>query len=305
MRLEPEAFMIRRGDLVKLAAAAIAVVAVSATVGASLAAFRSITQNAGSSLATDTLVAPTGLSAAGNPTVNLSWTATTSGWASGYRVYRGTAAGGPYTQVAQVTGVATTSYSDSPGAGNFYYVVRAYYGTTTWVSPASNEVLRRDSTFVFKSSTGLTGTNCFTAQKKRDMEAAYAPAGPEETHRRSGGTGTVSFCSIEFPGGQTLAAGTTTVRAHFNNTANATCTITARLYRNGTTSLGSANIVIPAASAKALRTWSFATVSTSLAAGDRLGLLLTWGNTASCNSANLYWNASTSASQVTVPAISG
>jgi hypothetical protein len=297
--------MIRRGDLVKLAAAAIAAVAVSATVGGSLAAFRSITQNAGSSLATDTLAAPTGLSAAGNPTVNLSWTATTSAWASGYRIYRATAAGGPYTQVAQVTGVATTSYSDSPGAGDFYYVARAYYGTTTWVSPASNEVLRRDSTFVFKSSTGLTGTNCVNAQKKRDMEAAYAPAGPEESHRRNGGTGTVSFCSIAFPGGQTVAAGTTTVRAYFNNTAAQTCTITARLYRNGVTSLGTANTVIPAASAKTLRTWSFATVSTSLAAGDRLNLLLTWGNTASCNSTNLFWNASASASNVTVPTISG
>jgi hypothetical protein len=145
--------------VLRLAALTVAVLAVSATVGASLAAFRSITQNAGSSLQTDTLAAPTNLTASGSPTVNLSWTATTSAWATGYRIYRGTSAGGPYSQIAQVTGVGTTSYSDSPGGGSFYYVVRAYYGTTTWVSPETNEVNVRISTYATTvlATTGLIG----------------------------------------------------------------------------------------------------------------------------------------------------
>lgn len=297
--------MSRRSRLLKAAVIPLAVAAVAAGVGGTLAAFTSVSENTGNDFSIDALAAPTDLAAVNGPTVTLSWTATTSTWASGYRVYRGSTQGGPYSEIAEVVGQLTTVYVDTPPAGTSYYVVRAYYAGTTWVSPASNEVVRRDSTFVFSSSTGFTGTNCANAQKKRDMQTAYSPAGPEESHRRSGGSGTVSFCSDAYPGGQTLAAGTTTVNAYFNNTALSSCTITARLYRNGTTQLGSASTSIPGGSAKSLRSWSFATVTTALAAGDRLGLHLTWGNTTSCNSTNLYWNASASASGVTVPAISG
>jgi predicted ribosomally synthesized peptide with SipW-like signal peptide len=297
--------MSRRSRLLMPAVVLLAVAAAAAGVGGTLAAFTSVAENTGNEFTIDALAAPTGLTAVNGPTVSLSWAATTSTWASGYRVYRGSTQGGPYSQIAEVVGQSTTTYVDTPPAGTSYYVVGAYYAGTTWISPTSNEVVRRDSVFVFSSSTGFTGTNCANAQKKRDMQTAYSPAGPEESHRRSGGTGTVSFCSDAFPGGQTLAAGTTTVSAYFNNTAASACTITARLYRNGTTQLGSGSTSIPALSAKTLRSWSFATATTALAAGDRLGLHLTWANTTSCNSTNLYWNAAASASQVTVPTISG
>ena len=61
------------------------------------------------SFATATLQAPTGLSGAGGctallaPKVTLNWTATSSTFADGYDVYRGTANGGPYSNIAHVT----------------------------------------------------------------------------------------------------------------------------------------------------------------------------------------------------------
>ena len=58
--------------------------------------------------------------------VDLTWTASTSTGVTGYRVYRSTTAGGPYTEVttAPVTG---TSFTDQivQGGLTYYYVVRA------------------------------------------------------------------------------------------------------------------------------------------------------------------------------------
>ena len=91
------------------------------------------------SLGTASLAAPTSLTVSG--TVTLTWTATTSAYATGTRVYRSTTSGGPYTQIAQIVGLATTTYNDAPGAGTFFYVVAAYYnaGGANWTSPNSNE----------------------------------------------------------------------------------------------------------------------------------------------------------------------
>lgn len=84
-------------------------------------------------LSTGVLTPPLALTAnpgtcsfAGDKTV-LSWTASTSSWASGYEIARSTVSGGPYTVIATVTGVATTTYTDSPPAFSttYYYAVRA------------------------------------------------------------------------------------------------------------------------------------------------------------------------------------
>lgn len=93
-----------------------------------------------STFSTETLDPPTGVSAAAALLlrVNLSWTATVDVRATGYQVYRGTASGGPYTQVATVTSRATTTYQDNvPLPGQYYYVLKTYFGS--WTSVNSNQ----------------------------------------------------------------------------------------------------------------------------------------------------------------------
>lgn len=89
---------------------------------------------------TETLDPPTDLTATATLEliVTLTWTATVDSRATGYQVLRGTADGGPYTQIATVTPRTTTSYDDLPLVpGTYYYVLRTYYGP--WTSVDSNQ----------------------------------------------------------------------------------------------------------------------------------------------------------------------
>ncbi len=76
--------------------------------------------------AIDTLNPPTAPASTGVLSTALSWTATSDVYASGHRVFRGTVNGGPYTQVGQVTPRTTTTFTESPPAGTYYYVLRSY-----------------------------------------------------------------------------------------------------------------------------------------------------------------------------------
>jgi hypothetical protein len=269
--------------------------------GVTFAAFSAATANSGNTFSADTVQAPSGLTVAWNPSVNLSWTATSSAWASGYRILRATSAAGPYSQIAQISPRTTTTYTDAPGAGTFHYRVRAYYGTTTWESVDSNTAARQDSTFVFNSTSGFTGTNCTGGSRLRDMQQGFTPADPEETFGAAPAA-VMTFCSDALPA-QPLAAGTTTVSVWFDNTRNRTCTVTATLLVNGTSSLGSGSVTVPQNAALAMRTWSFATASHTFAAGDRLSLRLALGNTNDCRETTLHYDGATTSSRVTVPTI--
>ena len=106
------------------------------------ATFTAPTTNPSNQLATATLAAPTGVSAtvqSTGGTVRVASTATSSAWASGHRVYRATSAGGPYSQIQQIAGLATVTYDDAPGVGTFFYVVRGYYDANgaNWASADS------------------------------------------------------------------------------------------------------------------------------------------------------------------------
>ena len=130
------------------------------------ASYNGLTKNPTNLFANEVLNAPTGLSAtlqANGGTVALAWTATTTSWATGMRVYRGTASGGPYSQLTQISGLATTTYNDVPGTGTFYYVVRAYYtgNGANWESANSNQptAVKPLHHFTFNSiSTHTSGT---------------------------------------------------------------------------------------------------------------------------------------------------
>ena len=111
------------------------------TGSAAAAAFKSSTGGVSHSISTGSLAAPTGLTASCVPAssnVTLTWTATTSMIASGYRILRGTTSGGPYSQIATVSGRTTTTYTDTIAVlATQYYVVEAT--RNNWTSPNSNQ----------------------------------------------------------------------------------------------------------------------------------------------------------------------
>lgn len=118
-----------------LLGAALSAGAVATTCGLTL--FVDEAAPGGNAFDTDTLDPPSGLTATGGATVSLHWTATPDTYASGYRVYRGDATGGPYILVGEVTPRTNTSYTDAPPQGTYFYVVRAFY--QSWESANSNE----------------------------------------------------------------------------------------------------------------------------------------------------------------------
>jgi hypothetical protein len=106
------------------------------------ATFTSPTTNPSNQIATAALAAPTGVSATVQPngsTVRVAWTATSSTWATGHRIYRATSAGGPYSMIQQIAGRATVTHDDVPGVGTFFYVVKGYYDASgaNWASADS------------------------------------------------------------------------------------------------------------------------------------------------------------------------
>ncbi len=100
--------------------------------------FTNPTSNDANSITADILAPATGLTAACGTTITLDWTATVDTYATGHRVLRSATPGGPHSQIAQITPRTTVTYDDTPAAGTYYYVVRAYY--QSWESVDSNEV---------------------------------------------------------------------------------------------------------------------------------------------------------------------
>jgi hypothetical protein len=124
-----------------------ALVTVLALCGASAAAamFTKAAIGGPMSVASATLAPPTALSAAQTgcksskpPTIAVGWTATSSSFATGYRVERATASGGPYTVVATVA-IGTTSYLDADPALGYAttYFYRALSTFRSWTTAST------------------------------------------------------------------------------------------------------------------------------------------------------------------------
>jgi len=121
-----------------------------------LAAFTTTPSVTQGTISTATLAPPTAVTATGacqalvlGPEIQLAWTATSSTYATGYKIYRSTTNGGPYTLVTTVTGRSTTSYTDTGASGfatTYYYVLTALY--LNWISINSTQ------------ATGTTPTLC-------------------------------------------------------------------------------------------------------------------------------------------------
>ena len=127
-----------------LAASAAACAAIVVSAGLALAVFGNTPSVGSNAFTTTTLAAPTGLGATGGTNIVLTWTATTSTFASGYNVLRSSTSGGSYTTIAQVTPRTTVTYTDNPAAGTYYYVLQSYF--QNWVSVNTAEVTAGVST---------------------------------------------------------------------------------------------------------------------------------------------------------------
>jgi len=150
-------------------------------------------------LTSDTLQAPTALAAAGGASATLSWTPTVDSYADGYRVYRATSSGGPYTEVGTATPAMATGYLDLPGAdATYWYVVRTF--ASNWLSVPSRPVSATVAT-VATASTGFRDCSAQAADSGGDGNGyqgnpAYACAvdGLVATDVNSG-SGTSTLCT--------------------------------------------------------------------------------------------------------------
>jgi hypothetical protein len=178
--------------------------------------------------------APAGLTAiaAGANQINLSWSAVAG--ATEYRILRGTASGGPYTQVG------TTAGTTFPNTGlvcntSYDYVVRAFNvcesasssqasATTGACPPCATQALYSDG---FESGTGLAGwsTGTFVAGGStaswRGIQTCTAHGG-SKIFRHGGTACTGNYTDDEFAfaqpngaAGITVPAGATTTRLSF------------------------------------------------------------------------------------------
>jgi hypothetical protein len=154
------------------------------------ATFTAPTVNPSNQIGTATLVAPTGVTApvqSNGGTVRVTWTATSSTWATGHRVYRATSAAGPFTLIQQIAGRTTVTYDDVPGVGTFFYVVRGYYDTNgaNWASVDSAQATAKPlDHFSF---------NTITAQHSSAAFSVTVVARAQDGSAVSGFNGTVTF----------------------------------------------------------------------------------------------------------------
>ena len=160
---------------------------------ASLALFTSSSSVGANTFTASTLNAPTGLTATGGSSISLSWTATSSTYASGYHILRSGTSGGPYTQIAQVTPRTTTTYIDSPGAGAYYYVARAYY--QNWESVNSNQAAAGDTGLANCTANAAVTTNSGDNNGFETTPGNACASGGGVAQDASSGTNTNTSCS--------------------------------------------------------------------------------------------------------------
>jgi len=126
-----------RGFLALVVAGLALVGAASGPTGATLARFTDAAA-VGASIASDTLAPPSGVAATGGAAIGLSWTPTVDTYASGYQLLRSATSGSGHALVATITPATSSSTTDSPGTGTWFYLMRSVY--QSWLSIPTTEV---------------------------------------------------------------------------------------------------------------------------------------------------------------------
>jgi prepilin-type N-terminal cleavage/methylation domain-containing protein len=224
----------------------------------------------------------------------------------GYRAYRpdGTLACPGSASTFDLTS-SCIDFSPQDGA---YTVVALYRdsGGTLREGPASTVTVVPLQppylSFYFKNTTAFTGSLCATADGKRDADDAYAGTASDSSFSFAASVRTLEFCTRSLAAADSAVAGTTKVYAWGTNTGGSSCTLTAGLGLNGGGSALSTTAALPANSNTATAlTWSFATPAYTFNSGDRLNVLFTSPNGASCNSTTLLFGGTVRRSRVDLP----
>ena len=101
---------------------------ISCNAAPSGASFAATTANSSSAFAAATIAPPTGFSA--TVTCHLTWTATASAWATGYKIER--YRGGTLQQTFTINPATTTTYTDTgPALGTYTWKIWAYMSSWT------------------------------------------------------------------------------------------------------------------------------------------------------------------------------
>lgn len=252
----------------------------------------------------------------------LRWPARPERIVEGYRVYRGDgtlACPGNSTVISSATSCIdfTPPASTGTAAARTYKVVALYRDqsnalmetnpgrtltivpistTTTTSTPNPSTSAFVDYAYKLQNTTTNIGTNC-TGATTRDLREGT----PVATGTRSGANAQIAFCSPAFTLGanetKEIPAGTATVKLDMRpNTinGNSTCTITATLKRQGTTTavLATQTYTFTKTATNQYYVWNPSYATTTLAAGDKLVLNLQWGATTECGQMFFYYGGS-------------
>jgi hypothetical protein len=68
-----------------------------------------------------------GFSVSGTGSIEIYWNAVLN--VQGYKIYRATAADGPYTMIQQIADYTAFHYTDTASSGTYYYKMRVYTST--------------------------------------------------------------------------------------------------------------------------------------------------------------------------------
>jgi prepilin-type N-terminal cleavage/methylation domain-containing protein len=265
-------------------------------------------------LARSTPAAPSGLVGGRNSVTKLGaltqvaefdWLPNAERNVQGYRVYR---PGGSLACPGSASTLDLTSSCIDFAPVNGTYSVVAVYRDASGVlreGPASTltvvPLAPPLASFYFKNTTAYTATNCGTADGKRDADDAYAGAASDSSFGFGGGTTSLNFCTRSLTAADSAAAGTTKVYAWGSSTGGGSCTVTATLRLNAAGSTYSATQTIVGGDTLAPLTWSFNTAAYTFTTGDRLNVIFSEGNGASCNATSLQFGGNVRRSRVDLP----
>lgn len=176
----------RRPGRTAATAAAFTTVLLVGSVSPAYASFAAVVAGGPMAVATAALTAPTGL-AASNPCTSattistaLSWTASTAAATGGYTVLRSSSPGSGYTQVATLSGIDTTTYTDTithPAVADSLYVAVKSASGMDVVSMATNAKTANSGGPNLKNPTAIAVTPDGTGNAVTPITVATNTAG--------------------------------------------------------------------------------------------------------------------------------